>query len=142
MAGWVPQRGEGPVLEFEQLVRVFYAEHGSKNDLLATIESVREWSEDRSIASAGIPQGYLEGTGPVPERLPWLLLVGQFLGDFNATVNRWAEWAESVVEAWPDDLTLALPDRETLETMVRDNEREIKRASERRRRLRKPAASS
>ena len=140
MAAWVPQRGEGPVLEFEQLVRVFYAEHGSKSDLLATIESVREWSEDRSRASAGIPQGYLAGEGPFPERLPWLLLAGQFLGDFNAMVYRWAEWAAGVVETWPDDITSAEPDSATLKTMVRENESELQRAAERRRRSQKPAS--
>jgi DNA-binding PadR family transcriptional regulator len=142
LAAWVPQRGEGPVLEFEQLVRVFYAEHGSKDDLLATLESVREWSEDRSLASAGIPRGYLDGEGPFPERLPWLLLVGQFLLDFNALVNQWAEWAATVVEAWPDDLTSAEPDRETLEKMVQRTEREIQTASQRRRRSQRPAAST
>lgn len=142
MAAWVRQTGHGPVLEFEQLVRVFYAEHGSKRDLLATLESVREWSEDRSLASAGIPQGYLAGEGPFPERLPWLLLAGQFLGDFNAMVHRWAEWAINVVEAWPDEVTSAEPDRETLERMVRDNESEVQRASERRRRSHEASNSS
>lgn len=134
MAAWVPQKGNGPVLEFEQLVRVFYAEHGSKQDLLATLESVRAWSDDRSLASAGIPQGYFAGDGPFPERLPWLLLAGQFLGEFNAMVHRWAEWATTVVEAWPDDITSAEPDRETLERMVRENDSEVRRALERRRR--------
>lgn len=142
MAAWVRQTGHGPVLEFEQLVRVFYAEQGSKRDLLATLESVREWSEDRSLASAGIPQGYLAGEGPFPERLPWLLLAGQFLGDFNAMVHRWAEWAINIVEAWPDEVTSAEPDRETLERMVRDNESEVQRASERRRRSHEASNSS
>ena len=139
LAAWMPQRGEGPVLEFEQLVKVFYAEHGSKGDLLATLESVREWSEDQSISSAGIARGYLDGEGPFPERLPWLLLCGQFLVDFNAMVLQWAEWATTLVQAWPDDLTQAEPDRETLENMVRGNEKEIQRASDRRRRSQRPA---
>src|SRR6187200_2061176 len=30
MAAWVPTPGNGPVLEFEQLVKVFFAEHGTK----------------------------------------------------------------------------------------------------------------
>ena len=37
LEAWVPTPGEGPVLEFEQLVKVFFAEHGTKDDLLATI---------------------------------------------------------------------------------------------------------
>ena len=86
MAAWVPAppTSDGPVLEFEQMVKIFFAEHGTKEDLLATIASVREWVDDRFIESRDIPRGYLDGRGPFPERLPWLLLSGQFLTEFTA----------------------------------------------------------
>jgi PadR family transcriptional regulator AphA len=118
MAAWVPTPGEGPVLEFEQLIKVFFAEHGTKADLLETIASVRRWSDARFATSVEIPQGYLEGKGPFPQRLPWLLLSGQFLIEFNLAVERWADWATQVVETWPDDITAAEPDWPTLEAMV------------------------
>jgi PadR family transcriptional regulator, regulatory protein AphA len=118
LAAWVPTPGNGPVLEFEQLVKVFFAEHGTKDDLLATIASVRAWSDQRFADSMGIPQGYLEGTGPFPERLPWLLLSGQFLTDFLLMVERWSEWATGIVESWPDDVTAAEPDWDTLRSMA------------------------
>ena len=57
MAAWVPQPGAGPVLEFEALVKLFYAEHGTKQDILATLDRVRAWSDDRHRDSAGISQG-------------------------------------------------------------------------------------
>src|SRR5438093_8363466 len=44
LAKWVPTPGEGPTLEFEQLIKVFFAEHGTKADLLATLAGVREWN--------------------------------------------------------------------------------------------------
>jgi PadR family transcriptional regulator, regulatory protein AphA len=118
LAAWVPTPGNGPVLEFEQLVKVFFAEHGTKDDLLATIASVRAWSDQRFADSTGIPQGYLEGTGPFPERLPWLLLSGQFLTDFLLMVERWSDWATGIVESWPDDVTAAEPDWDTLRSMA------------------------
>jgi PadR family transcriptional regulator, regulatory protein AphA len=118
LAAWVPTPGNGPVLEFEQLVKVFFAEHGTKGDLLATIASVRAWSDQRFADSMGIPQGYLEGSGPFPERLPWLLLSGQFLTDFLLMVERWSEWATGIVESWPDDVTAAEPDWDTLRSMA------------------------
>ena len=62
LAAWVPTPGDGPIVEFEQLVKVFFAEHGTKEDLLATIASARAWSDQRFIDSMGIPQGYLDGT--------------------------------------------------------------------------------
>ena len=115
LAKWVPTPGEGPVLEFEQLIKVFFAEHATKQDLLATLAGVRGWSDQRLSANAPVPQAYLAGKGPFPERLPWLILVGQFLVDFHLAVERWADWAGGIVETWPDDLTAAQPDWKTLE---------------------------
>ena len=104
LADWVPTKRAGPVIEFEQLVKVFFAEHAAKADLLATLAGVRAWVEDRAAATRGIPHEYLEGRGGYPERLPWLILAGKFLDDIQQAVDRWAAWATDVVEAWPDDI--------------------------------------
>jgi DNA-binding PadR family transcriptional regulator len=128
MAAWVPTPSAGPVLEFEALIKVFYAEHGTKADLLETIAGVRRWLDERYDASADIPHAYLEGRGQFPERLPWLLLTGQFLQEFMHAVDRWTEWAEDVVAQWPDDVTRAEPDLATLEAMVTDSDEHLARA--------------
>jgi PadR family transcriptional regulator AphA len=118
LAEWVPTPGAGPVLEFEQLIKVFFAEHATKADLLATLAAVREESVQRLGANARVPQAYLDGNGPFPERLPWLVLVGQFLLDFHLLVERWAQWSSKIVETWPDDVTEARPDWKTLQTQA------------------------
>jgi DNA-binding PadR family transcriptional regulator len=115
LATWVPTPGAGPTLEFEQLLKVFFAEHATRADLLATLAGVREWSDERLGAGASVPEAYLAGKGPFPERLPWLLLVGQFLVDFHLMVEHWADWASGIVEGWPDDVAAAQPDWDTLE---------------------------
>jgi len=128
LADWVPTDGAGPVVEFEQLVKVFFAEQATRADLLATLAGVRTWVEERAAAVPGIPQEYLEGRGAYPERLPWLVLVGKFLDDMEQAVDRWAAWATEVVTAWPDDLRLAEPDREALEAMAANNDALVARA--------------
>ncbi len=133
LAAWMATPGQGPVLEFEQLVKVFFAEHGSKDDLLATIASLREWTEEHAAIGVGVCREYLEGEGPFPERLPWLILAGQFLNEFTHAVGRWTEWATGVVDAWPDDVRSAEPDWETLKSMARQNEAYLQRAAEKRR---------
>lgn len=133
LAAWMPNPAAGPVLEFEQLIKVFFAEYGSKEDLLATIESAREWTEKQLASAVSIPRGYLQGEGPFPERLPWLILTGHFLHEFAHAVGRWAEWATDVVEAWPDDLRSAEPDWATLENMAAQADAYVRRAAERRR---------
>jgi DNA-binding PadR family transcriptional regulator len=128
---WVPTRGAGPVVEFEQLVKVFFAEHATKQDLLATLADTRAWVEDQAVATSGISREYLDGRGGYPERLPWLVIVGKFLDDFEQLVDRWAEWAAGVVETWPDDLTRATPDRDALVEMAAHNDELLARARSR-----------
>ncbi|HEX8770681.1 MAG TPA: PadR family transcriptional regulator [Acidimicrobiales bacterium] len=122
LATWIPKPSGGPVLEFESLVKVFFAEHGSKSDLLATIHGARDWAEERFASSVEIPRAYLDRSGPFPERLPWLILAGQFLIEFTEAVHRWAEWAEEVVADWPEDVRQAEPDWTALETMAHQSE--------------------
>ncbi len=131
LAAWVPTRGSGPVIEFEQLVKVFFAEQAGKTELLATLEGVRAWVEEQAVAVPGIPQEYLAGRGRYPERLPWLILVGRFLDAIEQAVDEWAEWAMDVVAGWPDDLREARPDLETLTSMVERNEALVARHRER-----------
>ena len=131
LAAWVPTPGAGPVVEFEQLVKVFFAEHGSKHDLLATLLSIRAATEDRAAQGAGVAHEYLEGRGPYPQRLPWLILAGKFLDEFEHAVDRWAEWAIGVVEAWPEDLRQAEPDWATLEQMAVRADRFVERRAQR-----------
>src|SRR5687767_1624209 len=47
----VTEPGGAPSLEFEQLVQVFFAEIGSKANLLATLEAARRWSDEQTLAS-------------------------------------------------------------------------------------------
>ncbi len=133
LAEWIPAPGAGPVLEFEQLIKVFFAEHGSKEDLLATIGRAREWTEERAAAGVRISREYLEGEGPFPERLPWLIVTGRFLDEFVHAVGRWADWATTVVEQWPDDVRQAQPDWTALEAMAARDEATVRAARERRR---------
>jgi PadR family transcriptional regulator AphA len=129
MAAWVPQPGAGPVLEFEALVKLFYAEHGTKHDVLANLARVRAWSDERHAASVGISRAYLDGRGAFPERLPWLVLCGQFLQEFDLMVERWTEWASKVVAAWPEDIAAAKPELDVLEAQARRAEERPLRAS-------------
>ena len=127
LRAWVPTPGAGPVIEFESLVKVFFAEHGTKADLQATIAGAHEWVDRGYEASAGISRAYLDGEGGFPDRLPWLVLCGQFLQEIYDAVERWADWAGQVVESWPDDLAQAEPDWAALEAMAERDDTHIPR---------------
>ncbi len=111
LAHWVPMPSASavPSIEFESLIKVFFAERGTKTDLLRTLRAIREETEERAALAQGIPHQYLEHQADYPQRLAWNLLVGQFLNEFELMLDRWSTWAINEVERWPDDISKAEP---------------------------------
>ena len=58
----------GPSLEFEALLKVFFAEHARKEDVLLNVEVIRRWAAERNTENIGFARMYLE-TGAFPEGL-------------------------------------------------------------------------
>ena len=93
LATWLQEPGDGPVLEFEQLLKVFFAESGTKDDTLRALSAAQCWAQARCAESLAVGERYAEGEGPFPERLPELQLASRFLTDFYLLVLDWARWA-------------------------------------------------
>jgi PadR family transcriptional regulator AphA len=119
LAAWLQTPGDGPVLEFEQLLKLWFAEHGTKADALATLAATRAWAVERNQDNLAAGRAYLAAEGPFQHRAAQNMLAGAFLTDFYALVARWAEWATGQVEQWPDHVDRAVPDRAALEAIVR-----------------------
>ncbi len=116
---WVTEPGEGPVLEFEQLLKVFFSENGSRDDLLRTLQDVRAGVQERRQRNIEVARSVLDRRTPFPHRDAVNQLVGTFLMNFDETVDRWAEWATGIVETWPDDPAEAEPDLAEVEAALR-----------------------
>jgi DNA-binding PadR family transcriptional regulator len=119
LRAWLTQPAAGPVLEFEQLLQVFFAENGSKIDVEATLTAMQDWALARNAESATIGAQYTEGRGPFPERLAELQLTSRFLTDFYLLVGDWAHWASGIVETWPDDVRKARADPDVIAETTR-----------------------
>lgn len=118
LARWLREPAAGPVLEFEALLKVFLAEHGTKDDVLTTLIGIGKWARERAGEDARIARTYLDGNGQFPERAAELALVGRYLADFADMTERWAHWATEVVEQWPDDPAAWVPAWEALEEVA------------------------
>jgi PadR family transcriptional regulator AphA len=102
LRAWLAQPGAGPTLEFEALLKVFLADQGDKQALLANLRAVRAWAEEEHRRGAQLVRDYLQTGGPFPDRLHLIALMVRFLGlEWGAAVHRWATWAEQEVLGWP-----------------------------------------
>ncbi len=105
LARWLAEPGAGTVLECEALVKIAYADQGTRDGLLANLTALIDDTTAKLRYGAMIAQQYLDGRGPFQERLPFSGLMWRFLWDYQLTVLRWARWAHVEVAAWPDDLS-------------------------------------
>jgi PadR family transcriptional regulator AphA len=119
LAAWLATPGGGPVLEFEQFLKVFFAENGTRDGLLTVLRGIAAWARERNEENIAAARAYVTGTGPFPERAAILSLTGKFMGDYIDMIHGWAEWAVSVVEGWPDDLKQAPPEWSAIEAFAR-----------------------
>jgi PadR family transcriptional regulator, regulatory protein AphA len=105
LAAWLAEPGTGPVLECEALVKIAYADHGTRDGLLANLAALVDDATAKLHFGEMIATSYLEGRGPFQERLPLSGLMWRFLWEYHVTVLRWARWARDQVQAWPEDLS-------------------------------------
>ncbi|WP_435209076.1 PadR family transcriptional regulator [Streptomyces sp. bgisy034] len=103
LADWLREPGAGPVLESEQLLKVFFADSGTTADALATLHAARVWAAERNEDNLAAARAYLAGQGAFPERAAQTLLVGRFLTDYYCLVATWADWAATIVVGWPEN---------------------------------------
>lgn len=107
LAAWLSEPGAGPVLEFEQLVKIHFADSGSKADVITNLEATRAWVLDQNNENLAVARAYLAGEGAFPQRAALNQLGGRFLTEFYVTVARWVDWASALVATWPDDVLAA-----------------------------------
>jgi PadR family transcriptional regulator AphA len=113
LATWLQEPGDGPILEFEQLLKISFADSGTKADIVANLAATRTWVTDQNAENLATARAYLEGHSAFPER------AALNLTDFYVMVAHWVDWASQVVDRWPDDVRDAPFDVVAAEESVR-----------------------
>ena len=106
---WMAQPGRSPALEWEALIKVFFAEHLDNEQLLGHLRGIRDSAAASLTAYIESVTDSIARGFPFPDRLQLSLLVTKFFMDYIVTIERWADWALTEVERWdsprePDDL--------------------------------------
>jgi DNA-binding PadR family transcriptional regulator len=96
LARWL---GDPPVPragEFEAMVKVFFADSGTRDQLLATLDRI----ESEALERIGALAGQTEEESAFPERLHVNALSIRLYFDQEQAVLAWTRWARQQVETW------------------------------------------
>jgi PadR family transcriptional regulator AphA len=111
LADWLATPPSPPGLELEAMLRLLYADQGSKQDLLDGVRASRAWALASASELLAQVRGYLADGGPFPERLHIITLFGRFYIELFELLASWADIAEAEITAWPGTADLGMTDR-------------------------------
>jgi DNA-binding PadR family transcriptional regulator len=97
---WLGEPPAPPSLEFEGLVKVFFADNGTLEQLQATLRAIAETSDTRA---AELEEKVVENAVPevpFPDRRAINQVALRFQIDHERTIGAWARWALDQVEGW------------------------------------------
>lgn len=97
---WMEQEAGLPQFESEALVRVFFAEHGTKEALLAALRGFERYNKGIRERLQRQLEGYLRDSGPFPNRWHVIGLGARFLLQQATVAEEWARWAAAEVQVW------------------------------------------
>jgi DNA-binding PadR family transcriptional regulator len=102
LALWLETRDIAPLeLESEALLRVWFGQLGTVDDLRAAIENLQRQAQANVQWGTAIGREYL-AEGVPPDRGHVSALTFRFLWDFNTMLNAWAEWSLRELRDWDD----------------------------------------
>jgi PadR family transcriptional regulator AphA len=114
-----------PQLEFDVMQRLVFADQGSKQDLLDSLDATGRQVDELLRDVMEQVRGYRADGGPFPERLHLIMLFSRFYVDYLFLLRRWTALAGREVASWPTTKNLGLTDgtRQIFEDLLRECER-------------------
>jgi DNA-binding PadR family transcriptional regulator len=100
LRGWLGESSEPPTMEFEAMVRVFFADAGSMSQLRATLEEVEAQAEERIAEIRSMIEASRADDYEFARRMPINSLALRFQLDHLMQVARWASWARDQTATW------------------------------------------
>lgn len=97
---WLDEPSAPRTSEFEAMLKVFFADAGSLEQLAARLEEVESTTAERLRALTGMAENALAGTTGFPERqhIGALSIRSQFVQE--TALLEWARWARAQISEW------------------------------------------
>ena len=109
LRAWLDEPGAGPALEFEGLVKVLAAGHGSIDALRATLDRVEEDARRTLAFGRDVAERAIGGEPELVAVAHLRVLTWRLLWDHASTVLAWVQWARRYLAEWED--SQASPER-------------------------------
>jgi len=97
---WLDEPPAPPSLEFEGLVKVFFADSGNLDQLRSTLERIAETSDVRLAELEDKVQQNFTDDIPFPDRRAINQVALRFQVDHERSIGTWARWALEQVAGW------------------------------------------
>ena len=140
LGDWLAEPGHGVFFESEGALKVLFAENGTKEQLLATICSMRTQALATLEDRARVFEEVARDGPPYPDRLHQSVLVFDLVNRLTSAVVEWADSAAAGVDSWPslapdramrDDAMRRVADiRDHARTVVASHPSEVEPASQ------------
>jgi DNA-binding PadR family transcriptional regulator len=97
---WLGEPSAPPVLEFEGLVKVFFADGGTLEQLRANLHVIAATSDERLAELLDKVEQNFAAEVPFPDRRAINQVALQFQLDHERTIGSWARWALEQIADW------------------------------------------
>ena len=97
---WLDRPPATRSVEFEGMLKLFFADAGSLDQLAATLTAIERDAADRLAELADVNRQNLAGNNRFPQRLHLSVLALALHVEQEIVVHNWARWARSQAAAW------------------------------------------
>jgi PadR family transcriptional regulator AphA len=100
LRGWLANAGGETRFESEALLKIYFADQGSKTELLRSIKAIGAAAQEQKDRLLKIASEYRAGSGPFPERLHVGIMAMDLVWSQLDATTAWAKRAEAEVNGW------------------------------------------
>ncbi|HVF14159.1 MAG TPA: PadR family transcriptional regulator [Acidimicrobiales bacterium] len=97
---WLDEVPAPPTLEFEGMIKVFFADAGTLEQLRANLESIAETADARLAELGTKVDELVSGGRPFPARVHLNTLGLRYIIDHEQAISSWARWALEQTAGW------------------------------------------
>jgi DNA-binding PadR family transcriptional regulator len=105
---WLHSEPAPATLEVEGFLRMLLGDQGTKDQVLAALESTARQAREAYAGGRALADELLTTGGPFPQRLHLVVPLATFYDEFMRLLIRWCDETSAEIEQWPDTRGIGL----------------------------------